>query len=113
MDIKQAQEIISALALGVEPETGELLSDESCFNQPKIIRALYTANQVLEKALKDQQRRASLPVNAGKPWSQQEDDKLAAQFDAGCSIADLTKKHERTRGSITARLERLGKINQA
>ena len=42
MDIIRARTIIRSLAEGVDPTTGEVLSEESVFNKPEVIRALYT-----------------------------------------------------------------------
>ena len=39
MDINRAKEIISALAEGVDPTTGEVLPDNSVCNKGEIIRA--------------------------------------------------------------------------
>ena len=52
MDISQAREIVEALANGINPITGEILSKESCFNEPDVIRALFAATEELKKAEK-------------------------------------------------------------
>ena len=52
---------------------------------------------------------AHLLANAGAPWSKEEDDELIREFDAKISIAELVKKHGRTKGAINSRLVRLGK----
>lgn len=41
MDIKRAKEIISALAEGIDPTTGELLPEESVCNKGEVVRAFY------------------------------------------------------------------------
>ena len=41
MDISRAKEIISALAEGVDPTTGEVLSEDSVCNKGEVVRALY------------------------------------------------------------------------
>ena len=48
MDINRAKEIISALAEGVDPTTGELLPEDSVYNKGDIIRALYTVLSSLD-----------------------------------------------------------------
>jgi len=105
MDVIKALEIISALSEGVNPETGEELSEESCFNQPKVIRALFIAKH-------SEKRKSDLPENAGKPWKPDEDELLANSFDSGLGIDELSRIHKRTKGSIASRLVRLGKINE-
>ena len=42
MDIVRAKEIVSALADGIDPTTGEVLPEDSIYNKGEIIRALYT-----------------------------------------------------------------------
>ena len=111
MDINKALEIISALSDGVNPETGEELSNDSYFNQPKVIRALFIAKQSIEKVIKTEKRKSDLPENAGKPWKTDEDEALSANFDCGMTMEQLSSHHKRTKGSITSRLVRLGKIS--
>ncbi|TOB71750.1 hypothetical protein [Vibrio parahaemolyticus] len=112
MEMSKALEIISALSDGVNPETGEDLSDESCFNQPQIIRALCVSKQNLEASIAADKRKSDLPENAGKPWKSDEDEMLSKGFDSGLSIDELSKSHKRTKGSIASRLVRLGKVNE-
>ena len=42
MDIIKAKEIVEMLADGVDPITGEVLPPDSHYNNPEIIRALFT-----------------------------------------------------------------------
>ncbi|WP_306603087.1 hypothetical protein [Azonexus sp.] len=106
----QSKQIISSLANGVDPETGELLPAESVINDPQIVRALFVAVQALEKAEKRVERERSLPENAGGAWSAEEDADLLACFDQGVSAKQLAAKHRRTEGAIASRLVRLGRI---
>ena len=41
MDIIRAKEIVSALAEGVDPTTGEILPEDSVYNKGDVVRALY------------------------------------------------------------------------
>ena len=41
MDINRAKEILSALAEGVDPTTGEILPENSVCNKGEVVRALY------------------------------------------------------------------------
>ena len=113
MELSQAKDVIYTLSQGIDPASGEVLADNSCLNQPIIIRALFMAHEALDRSVKYQQRKLSLPPNAGKPWPNEEDEQLAGAFDAGSSITQLAKAHARTPGSIKARLEKLGKISGA
>lgn len=112
MDINRATEILTALSDGIDPKTGEILSDDSVFQNPEVVRALFLSIRALEKYQKDQNRRNSLPANAGKPWSLEEDDLLSEGFDNGYSVDELSENHQRTRGAIVSRLERIGKIDK-
>ncbi|MHA6845368.1 hypothetical protein [Ralstonia syzygii] len=60
--------IRNALAKGIDPETGEILSDRSPFNQVTVIRALQPAPE--KPTSKD------WPRNAGQAWSEEEDQQL-------------------------------------
>lgn len=52
------------------------------------------------------------PVNAGKPWTEAEEDKLLDEFDSKIPIAEIAKGHGRTKGGIEARLVKLGRISK-
>jgi len=108
MDITRAKEIVRTLADGVDPTTGEVLPPESVYNAPEVIRALfalleYNNQEVVQKAeLKDPLR------NAGKPWTETEDDKLSDEFLSKRKISEIAKEHGRTYGAIESRLDHLG-----
>ena len=102
MDIIRAREIIRSLAEGVDPTTGEVLSAESVYNKPDVIRALYTVWEETAPKLRD-------PLcNAGKPWTKKEEDMLVDEFNAKMKISDIAKEHGRTYGAIERRLDHLG-----
>jgi len=44
------------------------------------------------------------------PWTKEEDEKLCEFFQKNIPIKDIAKEFERKRGAITARLEKLGLI---
>ena len=109
MDTDTALEIIRALADGIDPLTGEVFPDDSIYQQPQVIRALFTAMQVLEYQQKRGERQRQLPHKAGIAWATEEDEKLSEAFDQGKSIQELARMHERTHGAIQSRLVKLGK----
>ena len=111
MSPNEAKSIIEALANGVDPETGEVLSAQSVFN-PQVIRALFIAKNALDSLAKREQREKTLPDKAGMAWSKLEDSELLSDFDVGRSIKDIAAKHGRTEGAIAARLIRLGLIKK-
>ena len=105
MDLLRAKEILEGLADGVNPLTGEVLADEDSCNQPEVIRALHATLRALsEKKIKPQ------PENAGKPWTAEDDDLLCKMYDAGKNSKEICDYFKRSKGSITARLARLGRI---
>ena len=103
MDITRAKEIVRILADGINPITGEILHEDSAYNSPEVIRALFT---ILE-ALGNPSGKSSAQ-NAGNPWTDTEEDQLRNEFSANMRIADIAKEHGRSRGAIESRLERLG-----
>jgi hypothetical protein len=110
MEVTQALEVLTALADGVDPVTGEIFPDDSPYHQPEILRALFVAIQTLEHRCRRETRKGSLPAKAGEPWSGDEDTELLRGFDARKTVPELAKHHERTRGAIMSRLVRLGKF---
>ena len=118
MDIVYVKNILKALADGVNPITGEVLSPIDSCNQPDIIRALYAAVAELEKAEKKNKVQQNLPENAGKEIEltktalvyQEDDEILGRMYDQCCSSGDICASFKRTKGAIAARLVRLGKI---
>jgi len=111
MDIQVALGILRKLSDGVNPITGEVFPSGSPYQQPEIIRALFTTVDALEKIHVEKPNRENLPVNAGKPWTNEEDRILIERFDKGLPIDELSKEHCRTPGAITSRLVKLGRIN--
>lgn len=113
MDETKALAIVSALADGVNPLTGEVFPAGSPYQTADVVRALFLAARALEAKthLKSRPRpRADLPGNAGKPWNEDEDRKLLQAFDRGCPIAELAQSHARTPAGIQARLEKHGRL---
>jgi hypothetical protein len=107
----QARQIVEGLAGGLDATTGEVLPEGGPLSQPHVIRALFVAARALEQVAVKAAR--PLPGNAGKPWGEEEDQRLAAAFDAGTPVAELARVHERSRGAITSRLVRLGRLPAA
>ena len=108
MDITRAKELLSALADGVDPFTSEIFPQNHICNHPDIIRAFH---KVLQPA-QDAKKEGGAP-NAGKPWSQEEQDKLVNEFQSGMKLSAIAKEHGRSRGSIEAKLAHLGLIENS
>jgi len=106
MDILRAKEILQGLADGVNPLTGEILPPEDSCNQAEVVRALHAILAAIpEKKTKPQ------PENAGKPWTENDDNRLAEMFDEGKSRKEICEYFKRSTGGIASRLVRLGKIS--
>jgi hypothetical protein len=112
MELQTAREIVDTLARGIHPVSGEVMPEDSPYNEPQVIRALFTVSQALGSAAPAKPRR-ELPPNAGKPWSPDDDSRLAAAFDAGQTLDQLPAAFGRTRHSVEARLVKLGRLQAA
>ena len=110
MQLETALPIVRALADGVNPVTGEAYPEHSPYAEPRTLRALYAAVDLLQKEVERERRRERLPANFGKPWTEGEDRALIAEVDAGTPNAAIAAKHQRTLSSVRLRLEKLGKI---
>lgn len=80
------------------------------YQQPDVVRALFVAARALERVERIKRRRETLPDHAGRAWDAAEEQQLCEEFDAGKTVAEIAQIHQRTRGAIQSRLERLGKI---
>lgn len=111
MDSAKALAVVRSLANGVDPESGEIFPPESAYQRPQVVRALYEAANALERVERFERRKAQVPAKSGEPWSEDEDRKLLAAFDAGRGIPELATAHERTIGAVRARLVKYGRIS--
>lgn len=112
MEIAAARQIIDTLAQGIHPVTGEVMPEDSPYNAPPVIRALFAVSQALDGnvAAATAKPRRELPPNAGKPWAAQEDGKLESAFCAGIDVRDIAQELGRTAWAVEARLVKLGKL---
>ena len=106
MDIIQAKELLSILADGVNPMTGEVLPPEDSCNQADVVRALHAVIGVIESS-----KPKARPQNAGSPWSEIEENALLKEYDSGMTVSSIAKKHGRTKGAIKSRLAAHGKMD--
>jgi hypothetical protein len=120
MELNKAKETIEILADGINPATGEVLPGESPYNDPVVIRALFTILESL-KTIKPSGRTAEQrqndniengkPRNAGLPWTTELRAEAAAKFKKGSSVNELAERFERTPGAITSELVKQGLID--
>jgi hypothetical protein len=107
MDMQDAITIMRALAGGTDPETGEAFASDAICRRPKIVKAL---NRALGALVKQEERERFKPQNSGRYWSRQEVAKIYEEVQEGMDFHQIAKRHDRTVGSIVARLIKLGKI---
>lgn len=105
MNTARAVELLSALADGIDPFTGELLPQDHVCNQPEMIRAFHEMLNAIPPS-----KKKVPPRNAGKPWTEIEEEKLLDEFDLGMTPSAIAKEHGRSRGAIESRLVALGKL---
>ena len=108
MEREAALKILQQLANGVDPHTGEVFRADSPYQHPQTVRALYLALEAMQQPV--QRKAKSLPDNAGKPWSPEDDQTLGAGFDAGKDPKQLAVEHKRTEWAVKTRLAKMGKI---
>lgn len=121
MELDEAKSLLSTLANGINPFTGEVLPDTSPYNEPRVIRALFA---VLDSVKGSKQRKktpeekqqenisSGRPRNAGLPWTDSLKEELARRFKGGASLDELAKDFERTKGSIVSELVKQGIVEQ-
>ena len=103
MDVIRAKEILSALADGVNPLTGEILPPEDSCNQAEVVRARHAALANLNVP-----KQKKVPENAGKPWTAEEDAQLRGEMQSGDSERKIATSHGRSRGAVRSRIVLLG-----
>jgi len=104
----KTKQVLQALVQGVDPATGKEVPGDSVVNNIDVNRALHTAIEALEAVQARLLRRAMLPPDVGKTWTEEEERALVVEFQSGEPIADIATKHKRTIRAIEARLERAG-----
>lgn len=109
MELTRAKRLLTALADGVDPFTGETLPDDSVCNRPDMIRAFHCILMALEQ----KHTAGEEPENAGKPWTDAEDERLTDEYHDQRNITEIAGKHGRSRGAIQRRLEKLGLVEPA
>jgi hypothetical protein len=107
----RAREILQALIQGVSPFDGEELPPGTILQQADVLRALLAGVSALEEGEARAERRAQMPENMGRPWSDEEQELLVSAFNEGEPLSDIAARHRRTLRAIEARLEKFGFIS--
>ena len=108
MNKTEVLKVLGYLADGYDPETGELLPEQSPYHSARIVRALFHAMKALEHASEALPVATRIPANVGAKWTSDEEQRLVEAFKKGQSVKEIAAFHGRTRGAITSRLVRLG-----
>jgi len=95
--------IVRSLANGVDPESGEVFAPDSAYQRPQVVRTLYEAAAALERIERFERRRSQMPQKTGEPWSEEEDCKLLAAFDAGRALHERARSLARKYGAARIR----------
>jgi hypothetical protein len=117
MDESRTVAVLSALAHGVNPSTGEVFGADSPYQQAEVVRALFAALERFKPVAKAAAPKSAgrsapeKPSNVGKPWGDEEDRRLLAEFDRGRKPFELARDLGRTLAGIEARLERHGRLS--
>jgi DNA-binding NarL/FixJ family response regulator len=107
MEIQEALKIMRALAGGVNPQTGEVLETDSICRIPQNVKAL---NRALSALVIAEERERNKPAKAWKYWTREEEAQICEELRKGTDFQQIAKTHNRSVGSIIARLVKLGKI---
>jgi len=115
MELNESRNIVKTLAQGVHPTTGEAFPTDSPYNDPEVIRALFSILEFVKFAKKpkrsiDDRRQQNIelgrPANSGLPWSEADRETVRSDFREGMSVEKLAAKLGRSSGSIVAEVIR-------
>lgn len=104
MQEQRAHAILKSLIDGNDPITGRELSPDSPLQNATVLRALLTAVEALRTAGRRSARRASMPSNMGKPWTEAEFSQLLEALRSGEPVENIAQRHGRTVRAIQSRL---------
>ncbi len=108
MEPSRVIRILECVANGIDPHNGQKL--EGVFATPDVIRALFTAANIIKRIPDERESRRGKLVGAGTRWATEEDVSLTTEYDEGMSISEIAAKHMRTETAITLRLIKLGRL---
>ena len=109
----RALEIIKALIQGSDPQDNSPLPSDSVLNRSDVLRALLTASAAIQSVMDRNVRRAQLPTNVGRAWTDEEEADLIKAFEADTAVAEIAKAHQRTIRAIESRAVLMGLMKQS
>lgn len=87
------------------------LEERGGFEKKILLKEVFE-NAISQAESKPSSQTKKQPSNAGKPWTEMEEEKLLDEFDSKMPLAEIAKEHDRTKGGIEARLVKLGRISK-
>jgi hypothetical protein len=119
MHKREVVEVLSALASGAHPITGQVFEEDSPYNHPRVIRALFGSIELIEsrsgrtrRTLEEINREQGRPLHSNMRWSEEEDRRLFGLLEEGVLTAEIASRFERTRGAILSRLQGKGLLER-
>ena len=119
MHKREVVEVLSALASGAHPITGQVFEEDSPYNHPRVIRALFGSIELIEscsgrtrRTLEEINREQGRPLRSNMRWSEEEDRRLFGLLEEGVLTAEIASRFERTRGAILSRLQGKGLLER-
>lgn len=117
MNTEEAIRILENLHDGIDPVTGEVLSEGNVLEQAPVMRAIYMAIVALRQGtfcdnpLEDLWTNIDGGLNRMRPWTDEEDKLLTELYRNGMSIEQLAEKLIRKTRGIKERLSALEVLN--
>jgi len=115
MEPNEPRNIVKTLAQGIHPTTGEVFPPESPYNDPMVIRALFSMLESAKHSKKprkspEERRQENLdlgrPRNSGLPWTEHDRGLVASGFQEGMTVEKLATMLERSAAAIVAEVIR-------
>ena len=103
--------MVRALADGVNPENGKLLTADVVYPYAPVVSALHNRAVGALEILKARERSGrTLPGSGIKSWSRAENAQRCEELRRGTDFRQIAKTYDQAMASIIARLMKLGKI---
>ena len=120
MNKSEVVDVLSALASGEHPVTGEVFAEDSPYNEPRIIRALFgsleliqtPAHRLPKMSQEEINREEGRPLRSNMRWTEEEDRELIDLIEKGTLTSEIAERFERTQGAIHSRLQRQGLLER-
>lgn len=108
MSQSETHRVLSALIAGRDPRSTQRLPPGSILHTPDVLRALLLALSALEAATARSRRRAALPPNVGREWTEAEDAELRAEVVSCEALQRIAARHGRSIRAIELRMRKIG-----